>query len=84
MMIVSYNGGYSVTTTYCPDLEVQHTPFSTYIERALNDIVKGMEEEKSIKVEDADSSRNGIIEDVVGLVNNLLTFGQRESEKEQH
>ncbi len=86
MMIVSYNGGYSVTTTYCPDLEVQHKPFSLYIEEALANILALMkeEEEEGIQVDDTETSRNGIIEDVVGLVSNLLTFGQRESEKEQH
>ncbi|MDX1451512.1 MAG: wax ester/triacylglycerol synthase family O-acyltransferase [Oleiphilaceae bacterium] len=80
MMIVSYNGVFSLTTTYCPDLEVQHEkPFTHYIQAALDNILSTMNEQEPEIAAEPETARNGIIEDVVGLVNNLLTFGQKES-----
>ncbi len=87
MMIVSYNGVYSLTTTYCPDLEVQHKPFTNYLQEALDRILKLMDEDEAVWVDENEATSNGIIEDVVGLVNSLLTFGQKEpkeTEKEQN
>jgi len=86
MMVISYNGYYSITTTYCPDSLKQDKPFSAYLQDALQKILscKDLDESGSTSDNSAKTkqqSSSGFIEDAVGLVNNLFSFGGKESEK---
>ncbi len=82
MMIVSYNGVYSITTTYCPDLEQQHKPFTQYLQEALETILEAKDGFDAEEEKTRESGERGIIEDVVGLVNNLFSFSGKSPEKE--
>jgi len=75
LTIVSYNGKFNITCTYCPDLLGQEMPFSTFVERALERILI-LKDEFEGEPQD-NKEQTGLIEDVVGLVNNLFTFGSR-------
>lgn len=86
MMIVSYNGDYSITTTYCPDALKLEKPFSSYLQEAFQSILacKDQSSQESLTnkgVTVKPQSTTGLIEDAVGLVNNLFSFGEKESEK---
>jgi len=80
IMIVSYNGMYSITTTYCPELVKNKEPFGVYLNEALERILDTKEQMNlapgptSLEKE---SAGKGIIEDVVGLVNNLFSFTEK-------
>ena len=88
MMIVSYNGYYSVTTTYCPSVLELQKPFSTYLQEATQNILRRSDE---VQQSPAGSDSNpviaappsGLIENVVGRVNTIFSFGQKEPNAEQ-
>lgn len=70
--IVSYNGHYTLTTTYCPELVKTTESFSHYLEKALKTIDEGQltaGSETNLKP----APQTGLIEDAVGLVNNLFS-----------
>jgi len=88
MMVVSYNGFYSITTTYCPDTLNQGKPFSSYLQDALQEILARKDQESGEQTSDTEDrseikqqTSSGFIEDAVGLVNNLFSFGEKETEK---
>ena len=76
LMIVSYNGNYNITSTYCPKTLTLEKTFTTYLSKALDTI---MQEKDNIEYEEllSDSTTpTGIIEGVTGLVNNLFSLGK--------
>lgn len=84
LMIVSYNGVYSITSTYCPTLIPSDEPFSIHLNHAIETIEKQLEDYVE---EDTDSTSkanaNGFIEDVVGLVSNLFSFGDKNGDSQK-
>lgn len=75
IMIVSYNESYSITATYCPELMQSEKPFSSYLNAALERISGAKDQPISSHTEQV--TDKGIIEDVVGLVSGLFTFGEK-------
>lgn len=78
--IISYNGEFCITTTYCPELVATDKQFSRYLEDALVRI----KEYKEAEDKQSDSEKNnqtGFIEDVVGLVSNLFSPTGKENGK---
>jgi len=77
LMIVSYNGKYSITCTYCPDTLNLAKPFSHYLSQALETILNAnFSEIGDISEEEHISRKTGLIEDAVGLVSNLFSIGK--------
>jgi len=77
LMIVSYNGKYSLTCTYCPDILNLKKPFSNYLGEALDTILSANYSEiDDINTEEHLPRKTGLIKDVVGLVNNLFSLGK--------
>jgi WS/DGAT/MGAT family acyltransferase len=79
LMIVSYNGNYSVTCTYNPDALNLSKPFSDYFQAAIKatlacdtditscpDFIQGKQPD----------NKTGFIEDVAGLVSNTFSIGK--------
>lgn len=75
IVIVSYNGVYSITTTHCPELLHSNQVFSEYLEKALNDIETALENNGDAPYSSSHTdTRTGFIKDTVGLVSNLFSF----------
>ena len=70
--IVSYNGEYTLTTTYCPDLVQTNESFSYYLKNAL-ETIDNCQTEPDSDPSTPQNNQTGLIEDVVGLVNNLFS-----------
>jgi len=82
LMIVSYNGSYSLTSTYSPDALPLSKPFKDYLQSALETILNSdmsSEEQATPSASDSKPQSTGLIEDVVGLVNNLFSIGKEDS-----
>lgn len=85
--VVSYNGHFSVTATYCPELVGVDKHFSSYLQQALNTILTAIEEEQGEQVlsEPQEASEpeasSGFIEDAVGLVSSLFSFNDKRSSR---
>lgn len=76
LMIVSYNGNYNVTSTYCPKTLMLEKSFTTYLSEALQTI---MQEKDNITPEQKAETTNtptGIINGVTGLVSSLFPLGK--------
>ena len=78
--IISYNGEFCITTTYCPELVDIEKRFSQYLEEALARILEYKKAEEN-KSEDDKNNQTGLIEDVVGLVSNLFSSNEKNTEK---
>ncbi len=76
LMIVSYNGSYSVTSTYCPETLVLEKPFTEYLSEALETIMREKDNAESLDLAEENPAATGIIEGVTGLVNNLFSLGK--------
>ncbi len=86
LTIVSYNGVYSLTANYCPDLFDTTTHFSNYISDALRKVGQQRSNNAPLSEDSLHSkstNQNGIIEDVVGLVNNLFSFVGKKTESQK-
>lgn len=75
LMIVSYNGQYSITCTYNPDTMPLKKSFKYYLDDALETILNSdlSHEEYQIPISQTESGKNGFINDVAGLVSNIFT-----------
>jgi WS/DGAT/MGAT family acyltransferase len=75
LMIVSYNGQYSITCTYNPDIMPLKKSFKYYLNDAFETITKSdlTHEDYQTPITDNDSEKTGFINDVAGLVSNLFT-----------
>lgn len=83
IMIVSYNGVYSITSTYCPELFADEQKFSDFLESALSTIEAALEGTPiEVKQDQPAQASTGFIEDVVGLVSNLFSSNDKRDEKE--
>ena len=77
LVIVSYNGNYSLTSTYNPDTLTLEKPFKEYLSEALTTILSYDFDSEALNEKVANTPQNtGFIEDVVGLVNNLFSIGK--------
>lgn len=75
--VVSYNGSYSITSVHCPELIAHSKTFSTYLKDALKTLLAGKENLSLLNDTHETKENSGLIEDVVGLVNNLFSFGSK-------
>jgi WS/DGAT/MGAT family acyltransferase len=79
LMIVSYNGNYSLTCTYNPDTLTLKKPFRDYLKEALHTILSSDFSNQELDDEESNQAKEktGVIEDVVGLVNNLFSLNNK-------
>lgn len=75
LMIVSYNGKYSITCTYNPEIMPLKKNFKHYLQEAFEKIKSTdlSKEEYQIAPPDQEEEKTGFINDVAGLVNNLFS-----------
>ncbi len=75
LMIVSYNGHYSITCTYNPDIMPLKKSFKLYLKDAFEDMLnRDLEsDEHQLEQESLSEQKTGFINDVAGLVSNLFT-----------
>ena len=76
LMIVSYNGNYSVTSTYCPDTLTLEKPFTAYLSEALQTIMQEKDNTEQLPSTQEVPESTGIIDGLAGLVNNLFSLGK--------
>lgn len=75
VMIVSYNGHYHISSTYCPDLLDDNVSFNFYLDTAVQTISDQLNNQAYAKEETStDSSGTGLIEDIAGLFSGLFSF----------
>lgn len=82
--IVSYNGNFSVTSTYCPELGHPDRSLSDCLEQALATINHRLDNSEPLEQIDGDYAQpksSGLIEDVVGLVSNLFPFNHKNTKE---
>tara|TARA_R110001592_G_scaffold177076_2_gene417259 strand:+ start:62018 stop:63529 length:1512 start_codon:yes stop_codon:yes gene_type:complete len=75
LMIVSYNGQYSITCTYNPDIMPLKKSFKYYLKEAFENILNSdlSKEEYQIKPADTEVQKTGFIHDVAGVVSSLFS-----------
>ncbi|KZZ29648.1 hypothetical protein A3752_18620 [Oleiphilus sp. HI0081] len=79
LMIVSYNGNYSVTCTYNPEALSLKQPFEKYFQTAIETILSSETEIPDctdIDLSEPNTNKTGFIEDVAGLVSNIFCVGK--------
>jgi len=76
LMIVSYNGNYNLTSTYCPKTLTLEKTFTTYLSEALHTIMQEKDNITPLDQSLKSTTPTGIIEGVAGLVNNLFSLGK--------
>lgn len=79
LMIVSYNGNYSVTCTYNPEALSLKQPFEKYFQTAIETILSSETEIPDctdIDLSEPNTNKTGFIEDVAGLVSNIFSLGK--------
>ncbi|MFT5717791.1 MAG: WS/DGAT/MGAT family acyltransferase [Oleiphilaceae bacterium] len=76
LMIVSYNGNYSLTSTYCPKTLTLEKKFTTYLSEALQTIMLEKDSAEFLNQQQNPTPPTGIIDGVTGLVNNLFSLGK--------
>ena len=76
LMIVSYNGNYNLTSTYCPSTLTLEKTFKSYLSEALQTIIREKDNTKLLDQRTPTATPSGIIEGVAGLVNNLFPLGK--------
>ena len=79
LMIVSYNGNYSVTCTYNPDALSLKKPFGEYFRSAIDATFNCETDIDNCPEAGADTqaeNKTGFIEDVAGLVSNIFSLGK--------
>ncbi len=75
LMIVSYNGQYSITCTYNPDIMPLKKSFKHYIKDAFEAIRNSdlSNEEYQSNIPDTETQKTGFIHDVAGAVSSLFS-----------
>ena len=75
LMIVSYNGQYSITCTYNPDIMPLKKSFKIYLQEAFETTLNSDfdKEEYQIKPTETVEQKTGFINDVAGLVSSLFS-----------
>ena len=75
LMIVSYNGQYSITCTYNPDIMPLKKSFKIYLQEAFETMLNSDfdKEEYQIKPTETVEQKTGFINDVAGLVSSLFS-----------
>ena len=74
LMIVSYNGQYSITCTYNPDIMPLKKGFKYYLKEAFDTIQSSNLDNNAYQVPtDAAHEKTGFIQDVTGLVSSLFS-----------
>lgn len=75
LMIVSYNGQYSITCTYNPDIMPLKKSFKYYLNDAFETIAKSdlSREEYQAPLSETNSEKTGLINDVAGLISSIFT-----------
>lgn len=75
LMIVSYNGHYSITCTYNPDIMPLKKSFKSYLKDAFETMLNSdlSKEEYQIKPAESEEQKTGFIKDVAGLVSGLFS-----------
>lgn len=75
LMIVSYNGSYSITCTYNPDIMPLKKSISGYLHEAF-ETIKSADlscEKYQTNESNVEAGKTGFIKDVAGLINNAFT-----------
>jgi WS/DGAT/MGAT family acyltransferase len=75
LMIVSYNGQYSITCTYNPDIMHLKKSFKYYLTEAFETMLNSdlSKEEYQIKPTESETQKTGFINDIAGLINGLFS-----------
>lgn len=75
LMIVSYNGQYSITCTYNPDIMLLKKSFKYYLSDAFDTISKSdlSREEYQASISETNPEKTGFINDVADIVSNIFT-----------
>ncbi len=79
LVIVSYNGNYSITCTYNPDVLSLKKPLEQYFQAAIETILNCKTEIpdcSNFEFATPSESKTGFIEDVAGLVSNIFSLGK--------
>lgn len=79
LMIVSYNGSYSITCTYNPDTLNLKKPFGDYFSAAIKATIESDTDINNCPGFNSDKqpeNKTGFIEDVAGLVSNIFSLGK--------
>lgn len=77
LMIVSYNGHYHISSTYCPDLLEDDVSINFYLNTAVETISAHLNDRAYPKEEaHSDTAETGLIEDIAGLFSGLFSSGK--------
>jgi WS/DGAT/MGAT family acyltransferase len=76
LMIVSYNGNYNITSTYCPKTLTLEKTFTAYLSEALHTIMQEKDNIESLEQAPKPTTPTGIIDGVADLVNNIFSLGK--------
>jgi len=76
LMVVSYNGNYNLTSTYCPKTLMLEKTFTTYLSEALHTIMQEKDNPPPLDTSPKTNTSTGIIENLAGLVKNLFPLGK--------
>jgi WS/DGAT/MGAT family acyltransferase len=84
LMIISYNGSYHISTTYCPDVLEQQISFNNYLNQAIETILDRVNQQQYGTLEkDEDTAATGLIEDIVGLFGDIFSLSPRKTDREK-
>lgn len=75
LMIISYNGHYHISSTYCPDILETSVSFNFYLNAAVERIHDQLENRNYPQEQThQNTAETGLIEDIVGLFSDIFSF----------